>query len=430
MTSTAPIRSPFFLEGNFAPVEDEITTTDLEVTGELPRELCGVYLRNGPNPKRGTSAHWFVGDGMVHGVRLEGGRAPWYRNRYVRTARPEGRPDVRGGGASNTHVMAHGGRILSFVETSLPMELDGDLGTIGPCDFGGTVATAFTAHGKVCPLTGELLAFGYQFASPHLTLYRIDREGRLTERRIIPVPAPSYLHDFAITERYALFFDTPARMVADWGGGVLPFQWQEGQPTRIGVVPRAGGETRWFPVAACYLSHAVNAFEIDGRIVIDGVGSDRFPGFPRLHRWEIDLATGVATGASLDRRVFDFPRIDERRTGRPYRHTYGVELPDFMGPEPLRGTVLRRYDLESGASVATAFGERYEVGEGVFVPASATAAEEHGWLLAFRYDRQRNTSDLVVLDARDLGGTPVAVVAMPRRVPMGFHGSWVPDRAG
>ena len=285
MTSTASIRKPFFLEGNFAPVEDEITATDLEIRGELPRELSGVYLRNGPNPKNGTSPDWFIGDGMVHGVFPENGHARWYRNRYVRTARLDGRQGagIRGGGPSNTHVMAHAGRTLTFVETSLPMELDQELGTIGPHDFAGGIDTAFTAHAKVCPLTGELLAFGYQFDSPHLTLYRTDRTGRITERRVLPIPAPSYLHDFAITERYALFFDTPARMVADWGGGVMPFRWEEGAPTRIGVVPRTGGETRWFPIAACHLSHTANAFEIDGRIVVDScTRCERYPAFPRL----------------------------------------------------------------------------------------------------------------------------------------------------
>jgi carotenoid cleavage dioxygenase-like enzyme len=114
-----------------------------------------------------------IGDGMIHGVRLLGGQACWYRNRYVKTRRDAG---IRGGASSNTHVFAHAGRVLSFVEAALPMEIDRLLDTIGSVDFGG-VDTAFTAHGKIDPGTGELLAFGYQFAKPHLTFYRIDRTG-------------------------------------------------------------------------------------------------------------------------------------------------------------------------------------------------------------------------------------------------------------
>ena len=75
---------PVFRTGNYAPVHDELTAFDLPVEGSIPAELNGWYLRNGPNPRAGA-AHWCVGDGMVHGVRLENGRAAWYRNRWVRT---------------------------------------------------------------------------------------------------------------------------------------------------------------------------------------------------------------------------------------------------------------------------------------------------------------------------------------------------------
>jgi carotenoid cleavage dioxygenase len=191
---------------------------------------------------------------MVHGVRLEGGQARWYRNRYVKTRRDAG---LRGGRSSNTHVFAHAGHILSFVEVALPVELDRDLETVGPFDFGG-IDTAFTAHGKIDPVTGEPLAFGYQFARPHLTFYRIDRVGLVIERRVIDVPAPCLMHDFAVTERHAIFFDTSTVMVQDWGGG-LPFSWQDGRGTRIGVVPRRGGAVRWFEVSACQVTHTANA---------------------------------------------------------------------------------------------------------------------------------------------------------------------------
>ncbi|MCI0462186.1 MAG: carotenoid oxygenase family protein, partial [Gemmataceae bacterium] len=136
---------PLVREGYFVPVPDEITAHDLPVAGTLPPQLTGVYLRNGPNPRPGSAAPFFAGDGMVHGVRLEAGQARWYRNRYVQT-----RPDagIHGGGPSNTHVFAHAGHILSFVEVALPVELDRHLETVGPVDFGG-IDTAFTAHGKI-----------------------------------------------------------------------------------------------------------------------------------------------------------------------------------------------------------------------------------------------------------------------------------------
>ena len=39
-----------YLSGNFAPVDGERTDFDLEVTGQIPRELSGSLLRIGPNP--------------------------------------------------------------------------------------------------------------------------------------------------------------------------------------------------------------------------------------------------------------------------------------------------------------------------------------------------------------------------------------------
>jgi carotenoid cleavage dioxygenase len=161
--------------------------------------------------------------------------------------------------------------------------------------------------------------------------------------------------------------------------------------------------------------------------VIDAERTDRFPGIPKLHRWDVDLKRGVVTEHPFEGRIAGFPRVDERRTGKPYRYAYVVEFE--MGPLGPSGSHLRRYDVEARTSVAKDFGRRYAVAECVFAPSGRSAEEDDGWLLFFRYDTEQDRSDLVVLDARDFGGEPVAVVALPRRVPMGIHGSWVPDAA-
>jgi carotenoid cleavage dioxygenase len=239
------------------------------------------------------------------------------------------------------------------------------------------------------------------------------------------------MHDFAVTEGHAIFFDTPAVMVEDWGRG-LPFCWQEGRGTRLGVVPLRGGDVRWFEVPACQLTHTANPFEHDGRIVVDGIRLDHFPptmAFPPtvLYRWEIDLVRGTVTEGALGPHSVEMPRVNERHSGRPYRYAYTVEYRDH-GPAGLpRGSLLRRHDVEAGTSVVKDFGARYAPGEPVFVPKSGDAAEGDGWVLALGYDRERDGSDLVVLDANDFGGEPVAVVQLPRRVPIGLHGSWVAD---
>src|SRR5262249_8182100 len=153
--------------GNYAPVREEVTAVDLPVEGAIPSELRGVYMRNGPNPPSGESYHWFVGDGMLHGVRLQDGRAQWYRNRWVRTRAFTGGAssvDEQGNvghriGVANTNIVQHAGRVFALVESSYPTEVTRELDTVGVCDFAGKLTTSFTAHPKLCPLTGEMHSF-------------------------------------------------------------------------------------------------------------------------------------------------------------------------------------------------------------------------------------------------------------------------------
>ena len=144
MSAPATTEKPFHLQGNFAPVTEEVTGTDLPVEGAIPPELSGLYVRQSANPVTGTSPHWFMGEGMVHGVRLEAGRAAWYRNRYVKTPYLEN-PDVqrisnegvidRTVSKANTHVLKHGGKILALEEGSFPYVLDDQLETVGWTDY-------------------------------------------------------------------------------------------------------------------------------------------------------------------------------------------------------------------------------------------------------------------------------------------------------
>ena len=198
---------PWFLAGNYAPVADELTAFDLPVTGTIPPSLSGRYLRNGSNPKSGTAGHWFFGDGMVHGIRLDGGKAEWYRNRYVQTTKlrtgleatdPEAMFDPTAS-AANTHVLAHAGRIWALEEGHLPYELSPELDTLGCDNFDGKLTTAFTAHPKLCPETGELHFFGYSPVAPFLTYHVLDASGALVHSAEINVPAGTMMHDFMIT---------------------------------------------------------------------------------------------------------------------------------------------------------------------------------------------------------------------------------------
>ncbi|GDY29571.1 carotenoid oxygenase family protein [Gandjariella thermophila] len=434
-----------YLAGHLAPVPDEIDATDLEVTGTLPGELTGRYFRNGPNPLPGEDGgHWFVGHGMIHGVRLVDGHAEWYRNRWVRTRELDGAPAVRADGTrdltanpANTHVVQHGERILALCEAGLPYVLTPELDTVGPCDFGGRLTTAMTAHPKEDPDTGELHFFGYGVTPPFLTYHRLSASGDLVESREITVPGPTMMHDFAITERHVVWLDLPVVFDVALLGRGMPFRWDDGYGARLGVMRRDGrAEVTWFDVEPCYVFHVGNAHEdAGGRIMLDAVrygaadfaglwgriGGSRNPAAAaadsaggRLHRWTLEPATGTRREEPLDDRAVEFPTLNDARTGRANRYLYTVT----------EGGIVK-YDRHTGEVRTHRLSEGAAAGEAVFVPAEGARAEDDGWLLSVVSDPAGTGSELLVLDAAELTGQ--AAVRLPRRVPAGFHGSWIPD---
>jgi carotenoid cleavage dioxygenase len=437
-TSTLFGTGDFFQRDNYLPVTDELTAFDLPVEGAIPAELDGWYLRNGPNPRQAT-AHWFTGDGMIHGVRIEGGRAVWYRNRWVRTDsfensfpiyNADGTRDLRSS-VANTHIVNHAGKTLALVESSLPYEVSSDLETLGAYDFGGKLVDSMTAHPKICPTTGELHFFGYgSIFEPYVTYHRADANGELTINRPLGVKAHTMMHDFALTAEHVVFMDLPIVFnmdVAIKGGGDMPYRWDDSHGARLGVMRRDDpfGPVRWFEIDPCYVFHLANAHDIGNSIVLHGVrypelwrNSGGFDADGVLWSWTIDLQTGTVTERQLDDRAVEFPRIDDRLATLPAR--YAVSVGDGR---------LIRYDLTTGDAVEHAFGtaeSRGGPGEAVFVPSTSGPADESsGWYIGYVYDPVRDGSDLVVIDASDFTAQPVARIKLPHRVPYGFHGNWI-----
>jgi carotenoid cleavage dioxygenase-like enzyme len=272
-----------FLAGSFAPVAEEVTAFDLPVTGAVPAELTGRYLRNGPNPLGldDPNYHWFLGAGMVHGVRLRDGRAEWYRNRWVRSravaaARgeewPAGPVHDNMDFAANTHIISHAGRTLATVEAGpLPYELTYELDTTGPCDFGGTLPGGLAAHTKIDHETGELHAIAYYWAWDHVQYVIVGAAGTVRSTTDIPVADGPMMHDFALTRDYVVLLDLPVTfsLKAAAAGRELPYVWNPGHQARVGLLPRAGGEVRWFEIEPCWVFHCLNAYDEDGRVVLD-----------------------------------------------------------------------------------------------------------------------------------------------------------------
>lgn len=438
-----------YLEDNYAPVADEITATELSVTGSLPEALSGRYLRNGPNPLSApepSTYHWFTGDGMVHGIRLRDGRAEWYRNRWVRSAEVAqglGEP-VRPGPvhgdmdfAPNTNVIGHAGRTFAIVEAGArPYELTYELDTVGPSDFGGTLPGGYTAHPKRDPATGELHAMSYYWGWGNLVQYTVvDTAGLVRKAIDIEVGGPVSVHDMSLTERFAVIYDLPVVFDLDaaMSGAGFPYRWDPDYRARVGLLEREGGaeDVRWFDVEPCYVFHPMNAYDDGDRVVLDVVrhgkmfdahrlGPDEGP--PTLERWSVDLTGGKVVEERLDDRGQEFPRVDERVVGR--RHRYG-----YAGAFLVNETALVKHDLERRTSEVRLLDAAGGASEAVFVPSGPEAAEDDGWVLSLVHNPDRDAGDLLVLNAGDFTGEPQAIVHLPQRVPFGFHGNWVPDSA-
>jgi carotenoid cleavage dioxygenase len=407
---------PFHLSRAFAPVSEERTDFELEVTGEVPRELQGSYVRNGPNPRTGRSPSWFAGDGMLHAVQLDGGRARWHRNRWLTAPY-----------SPNTHVVAHAGRLLALVETRLPVEVTPELETVGVFDYGGVLQRAMTAHPKLCPRTGELLFFSYASSPPFLSYYRADATGRIVHQADLDAGFPSFMHDFAITEKYAVFYVLPV-LLGDFRSPV-PIRWSEDVPARIGVLPRDGKseQLRWFEVAPCTISHTVNAFEDGNTVVLDAVRAPHIMQPHSLYRFRLDLESGRASESELDPRFLDFPRVSPAVVGARQRYAYTTELLDFTSDGGFTRTALHKYDFETRTSVTHDFGDESMPGECVVVPRSGSTAEDDAWAILFVHRRDGTATDLVILDAARFDAPEVARVHLRGRVPFGLHGNWIPN---
>ncbi|MEU6349123.1 carotenoid oxygenase family protein [Streptomyces sp. NPDC047072] len=451
-----------FLEGAFAPVTEELTAFDLEVTGRIPRDLDGRYLRNGPNVlglEDVRAHHWMLGDGMVHGVRLRGGRAEWYRNRWVRSSQVAAKLGETYPGQvppddfpCNTHVIPYKGRILAMQESGpLPYELDGELNTLRPYDFRSTLSGAFTAHTKYDAVADELHAIAYYPTWDHVRHIMIDRTGRVARTTRVPVADAPMMHDFALTEKYVVIVDVPITFdgAAAEAGALVPYIWNEQHPMRIGLLPRAGGTTRWFEIEPVYYSHTLNAYDQGDTVVVEYIG---FPapfyaagrgtdgptatGSPALDRWTVDLRTGQVRSSRLDDRPQEFPRINESLVSRRHRYAYtasaaemwrAYETVDGVPPDEKFTNHLVKQDMLRGTNRLHRFPAGAAVGEAVFVPRCGARDEDDGYVLSYVHDPERGATDLVILSAQDFEGRPLARVHLPGRVPLGFHGSWIAD---
>lgn len=469
------------LTGPFAPVADESVWTDLPLLkGAIPADLNGVYLRAGPNPRFEPLGryHPFDGDGMVHAAEFRNGRLT-VRNRWVRTEAFAleaaagrathygiretiiGRDDKPLKDSANTDLVGHRGRALAlWYMSGDAYELDPlTLRTLGRQP---AIASAraghgrISAHAKVDEITGELMYFDYGNEPPYMHYGVVGADGCLAHHVPVVLPGPRLPHDMAITEHYSILHDLPLfhdEEARKLGRHKVAFHPE--LPTRFGVIPRHGrsDELRWFSFTPCFLYHVVNAWEerdAAGHEWVTMVACRYMPATrpdgaidaprtarnvaelvmtARLWRWRMNLTTGEGEEQCLDaEHNMEFPSCNAALTGRRTRFGY---LVDQHATNVLQWNGVRKVDLDTGATLSawTDDAEHSWYTEPWFAAADAPhgkdLAEDHGYVIAFRFDARTRQQTLDVFDARDLSRGPVAQVALPRHVPAGFHGCWI-----
>ncbi|XP_043720518.1 probable carotenoid cleavage dioxygenase 4, chloroplastic [Telopea speciosissima] len=479
----------YVLADNFFPV-DELPPTECPVIeGHLPSCLNGAYIRNGPNPQylpRGPY-HVFDGDGMLHSLRISGGRATLC-SRYVKTykyyvERTAGSPilpnlfsgfhgltaslarvalfmarvlagefnPVHGIGVANTSLAFLGNQLFALCESDLPYAVqltpDGDIETIGRHDFDGKLFMSMTAHPKKDPDTGETFAFRCGLRPPCLTFFRFNPDGsKQPDVPIFSMTRPSFPHDFAITKKYAIFPDiqigiNPTEMI--FGGGSL-FGPDLGKVPRVGVIPRGAkdeSEMRWFEVPGFNIFHAINAWDEEEDVIVmiapNITPVEHMFDMNLLHasveKVRIDLKTGMVMRFTVSSRNMDFGVINPGYVGRETRYSY---LAAGMGDGSKKISGVVKLDLSGSEHrertvACRMFGEGCYGGEPFFVARepgnSHVEAEDDGYVVTFMHDENIGESKFLVMDAKSPSLEIVAAVKLPRRVPYGFHGLFVKE---
>ena len=464
--------------GAWRPQRTEWRADDLEVIGDLPEDLDGIYLRNTENPVHPAIGryHPFEGDGMIHGVGFRNGEV-FYRNRFVRTdafeaeqeagrslwvglaERPSKAQRTDGWGArghlkdaSSTDVVVHNGLVLScFYECGDLYQLDPmTLEPRGKASWHGEFPSraGVSAHPKVDEHTGEMLFFNYGRDEPYLHYGVVDQQDNLVHYVGVDLPGPRIPHDMAFTDNYAILNDLPLFWdPALMDAGVFVPGFHPELPTRLGVIPRRGAaeEIRWFEFEPTYVLHWTNAYELGDELIVegffqhspvpevpDGAGyHERMSRFisldgmqTKLHRWRMNLVTGACSEEQLSDTISEFGMINAQFAGRQHRYSYAAT--GVPGRFLFDG--LTKHDTATGAEEHFAFGDGVFGSETAMAPRLGASAdvEDDGYLITLTTDLNNDTSECLVFDAAELTAGPVARIKLPERISSGTHSTWAP----
>ncbi|MDR2332322.1 MAG: carotenoid oxygenase family protein [Burkholderiaceae bacterium] len=465
-----PVHDIPALNGNNAPVQQEDHWDDLEVIGEVPQDMNGLYVRNGPNSyyQPEWRYHAYDGDGMLHAVHFNKGKVS-YRNKWVRTdglveeqragqslwkglkeAPRADTPDQPLKNTANTDVKFHAGRLVAmWYRSGLPYAVDpASLDTVGSVDVESRI-DRISAHSRPDEHSGEFMFFDYDTKPPYMRYGVVDANRNLRHLIDVPMDRPGLPHDMAITDHYSILHDFPLRPDPEaLKLGRYKVRFFADQPSRFAVIPRYGNasDIRWFDAKPTYMLHVVNAWEEGSEVVMVGTpyrmhtkedGSLDAARLEKtihlrqrdfqLYEWRFNLETGKTSERVIDDVLnTEFPIINSAYQGRKNRWSYHVIFPQGGREEP-RFPGLVKYDLETGGYIAYSAGPQYFYNEAGFAPRDNATSEDDGYLVMFVWNPGTSQSEVQIFDAKDsrMAQGPIARVLLPRRVPHGFHATYV-----
>ncbi len=473
-----------------APTRFEADIADCEVQGQIPHDIDGAFYRVGAEwyyPPKFADDGIVNADGYISLFRIRGGRVS-YKGRWVRTERfrnnqEAGRqlygyyrnpftddPYVRDAAhparrtVANTAPLIHARRLLALKEDGLPYELDPNtLETRGQWDAaGGWRSQTFTAHPKLDPLTGEMVAFGYEatgLASDDLYIATLNPQGRVTDSATVKVPYVSVIHDMALTHRHVVIpfggYVTSLQRLRD---GKIHWGWDASKPSMIGVMPRGGTarDMRWFEGPERCMMHTFNAHTEGDKVILHApfYDSNFFPFFPNIDGSPFNPATARALvrriTLDLSKRsnkweeeilwpmpVNDLGKVDPRVMTLETRYLYTPFVDDSRLPaDPSKlpaGTPARltntygRFDLRTQQVERYFAGPTHSLQECTFVPRD-TGIEGDGYLIGVCTNYAEQRAELVIADAQRLGEGDVARVILPFRISAQVHGIWASSK--
>jgi carotenoid cleavage dioxygenase len=472
--------------GYFQPERFEADIYDCEVQGQVPKDLNGAFIRLGGEflyPPLFKDDAPLNSDGYLSMFRFRNGVVD-YKGRWVKThryqaqraanrqlygyyrnpftddpsVRDPSRPNLRT--VSNTSPLIHAGKLFTLKEDGLPHQIDPNtLETIGPYDFNGQwKSETFTAHPKIDPVSGEMIAFGYEatgLATDDIFVYTLDKTGQVKREVRIKQPYVSIIHDMAVTQKHILLpFGGYVTGMDRLKAGKIHWGWDQTKPSMIGVLPRDGEakDVRWFKGPERCMMHTFNAYTEGNKIILYAPfwDSNFFPFFPPVDGspWNRDKAKAFVRRITLDLNsksdtwkeeiLWPFPIVDLGRVDTRFMtlnnrygftgYTDATKPFDAKRAGNIGGRVTNcygRFDFSNGKLDTYFAGDTHSLQECCFVPRNKNAAEGDGYLIGVASNYAEMRSELVIADATRLAEGDVARVILPFRCSSQVHGIWV-----